>query len=409
MNHLLLALRNLARNRRRTAIALSVVGFGVMALLLAGGFVEWIFWAMRTDMIESQFGHIQVVRPGYLEAGAAEPFGYLLPEQSTELNELQRLPGVKFIAPRLAFNGLISFGEHTVSFVGEGIDPVLEAPIGKRLALTITSGTGLSGPKAQEVILGRGLAKNVGAEAGDTVILLVNTANGSVNAMEARVAGLFRTYAKAYDDAALRAPIALARRLLRASGAHTWVVRLEETELTKDVLAEFKAKYPEARSDLQFVPWYSLADFYNKTVALFSRQIGAVRLIIALIIVLSISNILVMSVLERTGEIGTLFAIGHRPRSVMTLFFSEGLLLGIAGGGIGLLAGLVLAQMISALGIPMPPPPGADEGFTGEVLVTWPLAIGSFALAVVTTSLSALYPAWKASRLNIVDALRHNR
>lgn len=73
MSDVLLALRSLLRQPRRTAIALFAIGFGVVALLLAGGFMEWIFWAMRESTIQSQLGHVQVVRPGYLEQGAADP------------------------------------------------------------------------------------------------------------------------------------------------------------------------------------------------------------------------------------------------------------------------------------------------------------------------------------------------
>ena len=134
-----------------------------------------------------------------------------------------------------------------------------------------------------------------------------------------------------------------------------------------------------------------------------------VRLIIALIIILSISNILIMSVLERTGEIGTLMAIGLKRRKILQLFVSEGLMLGIIGGLFGVAVGTALAIVISAVGIPMPPPPGMETGYTGEILVTWPLVVGTLLLAVLTTLLGSLYPAWKASSMKIVDALRHNR
>ena len=133
------------------------------------------------------------------------------------------------------------------------------------------------------------------------------------------------------------------------------------------------------------------------------------RLIIALIITLSISNILIMSVLERTGEIGTLMAIGLKRRKVLQLFVGEGLILGTIGGLIGVAIGTVLAIGISAVGSPMPAPPGMDVGFTGEILVTWPLMTGALLLAVLTTLLGSFYPAWKASNMKIVDALRYNR
>ena len=133
------------------------------------------------------------------------------------------------------------------------------------------------------------------------------------------------------------------------------------------------------------------------------------RGVIALIVLISISNTQVMNVQERTTEIGTVMAIGHNRRYVMRLFLLEGLLLGIAGGLLGLAVGAVLARVVSAIGIPMPPPPGMDVGFSGEILLTPGLAAGTLALAVASTALASLYPAWRASRMVIVDALRQAR
>jgi putative ABC transport system permease protein len=142
---------------------------------------------------------------------------------------------------------------------------------------------------------------------------------------------------------------------------------------------------------------------------LFSKQINVVKFIIGLIIVLTISNTQMMSVLERTTEIGTRLAIGQRRRAVMRMFMAEGLLIGLAGGGLGVLLGLLLAGVISSIGIPMPPPPGMSSGFDGQILVAPTLAFDALVLALVTTFLASVMPAWKASRMNIVDALRHNQ
>lgn len=404
---LLLAFRNLWRNRRRSAIALSTIGFGVVALVLAGGFIEWIFWAMRTATIESQLGHVQVVRQGYLEAGASDPFAYLLPEASPEFSALQQAPGVQFVTPRIAFMGLVSHGDLTVSFAGEGVEPGNEKTVSK--LLVITSGENLSDANANEVIMGEGLARNLGVTISDTVVLLVNTAAGGINAVELKLVGAFTTSVKAFDDSALRVPIGVAHTLLRAEGAHRWVMLLDDEKKTPVLIEELRRRFPAQATGLQFVPWQQLADFYNKTVELFSRQMSVVNFIIGLIIVLSISNMLVMTVLERTGEIGTLMALGLRRRSVLRLMFTEGLLLGIVGGAFGVALGVTLAIGISAVGIPMPAPPGSDTGFTGEIRLTVPLVAGAFVLAVTVTALASVYPAWKASRLEVVNALRHNR
>jgi putative ABC transport system permease protein len=116
-----------------------------------------------------------------------------------------------------------------------------------------------------------------------------------------------------------------------------------------------------------------------------------------------------MSVLERTSEIGTSMALGITRAQTLRRFLFESLVIGLIGGLLGLVAGTLLALLISAIGIPMPPPPGMARSYIGEIRVTWALAADSVALALATTLLAGIYPAWKASRMQIVDALRHAR
>jgi putative ABC transport system permease protein len=399
-----LALRNVVRHRRRSALALGAVIFGTVAMLLAAGFIEWIFVNFREYSIHSQLGHLQITQQGYRDNAAAAPFGYLLPNNSPALRDIARDPRVQLIAPRLSFSGLASAGETTLSFVGEGVDPDKDNALSE--AMTISAGNPLAVDDPTGAILGEGLAANLGVKPGDTVVLLATTRSGATNAVEIHVRGTFFTVTKAYDDAALRIPLALAQRLMRVDGTHAWVVLLRDTRDTAPVLETLRGKLGGGHFEIS--PWWDLADFYNKTVVLFSKQLGVMRLIVALIIVLSISNTMIMNVLERTWEIGTSMAIGVRRRSILMQFIVEGLLLGVLGGIAGLAIGMLLAVAISAIGIPMPPPPGMRHGFTGGILLTWTIAVGALALAVVTTLAASIYPASKAARLPIVDALRYN-
>jgi putative ABC transport system permease protein len=159
------------------------------------------------------------------------------------------------------------------------------------------------------------------------------------------------------------------------------------------------------------VPWYEtpVADFYNKTVSLFSKQVFVVKLMIAIIIVLSISNTMMTNVRERVGEIGTCMALGDRRRTILRRFLAEGAVLGLAGGLIGIAGGIALARLISWIGIPMPPPPGVTSSFIAGILVTPPLVLEALILSVATAFLAGAYPAWKASRMSIHDALRQAR
>jgi putative ABC transport system permease protein len=408
MVNLLIAARNLTRNRRRALTALLTVMAGVISLVLANGFIQWVFWGMREAVIQSQLGHIQVMRPGYLGAGAADPYAYILPKNLPQRAVIESTPGVKLVTPRLAITGLISHGETTIAFMAEGLDPQKQRKAELSEALRIAEGRNLADDAAKEVILGRGLARSLDVKPGDTVTLLVTPSGGGLNAVEVKVAGIFVSTNQAYDDSSLRLPIDLAQSLVRVNGAQVWLVLLDDTERTDDYLTLFRNRFPQPTDRLEFVPWYQQADFYNKTVALFSQQMNVLRLIIGCIIVLSISNILVMNVLERTGEIGTLLAIGFKRKKILYLFTIEGLLLGLAGATGGVISGYALAELISAIGIPMPPPPGMEEGYIGKIRITPDVLLNAFLTTLITSSLAGLYPAWKASRLQIVDALRHN-
>ena len=400
-----IALRNLLRQPRRSALAVSAVTFGVVALMLASGFIEWIYFDLRESTIRAQLGHLQVVRPGYYDAGRADPFKYLLPTSGPAVALVERQPGVVAVAPRLYFSGLVSHADTTISFSGEGVSPAQEARLSG--SSIITAGTALSEADPKGVMLGAGLAHNLGVQVGDGVVLLVSTPSGGVNAVDATVCGIFSTVSKAFDDSALRLPIEMARRLLRVQGAHAWVVLLDHTTRTGKTMTSLRELLPA--KEFEVTPWYELADFYNKTVALFSKQLAVMRVIVAAIIVLSISNTMIMGVMERTGEIGTAMALGATSLSVAAQFVAEGIVLGILGGLIGLALSIVLATAISAIGIPMPPPPGMAHGYVGQIRLTPELAAQTFALASLTTLIASVFPAFKASRLPIVDALRTNR
>jgi putative ABC transport system permease protein len=401
----LTAFRNVTRQFRRSVFGVSAVAFGVIALVLAMGFIQWIFWATREGNIQNGLGHVHVTRPGYIRDGHADPWNYLLPEDRALQRSMRRMATVRTIAPRLAFTGLVSHGDATISFIGEGVDPDPEREVSR--TLTIVAGQNLSSKDPKGMLLGRGLAENLGVKVGDTVVLLANTPAGSINGVEGTVRGLFYTVSKAYDDSALRVSLPVAQELVRVSGVHRWILVLNDTDDTPATVAVLRTTFRE--SGLEFTPWYEMADFYNKVVALLSRQIGVVKLIIAIIIVLSISNTMTMNVLERTSEIGTSMAIGRRRRQILRQFVYEGLTVGLIGGIIGVsLAGL-LGHLISFIGIPMPPPPGMSQGYTGRILLTGNLMTEALLLALATSLVASLYPAWRASRLQIVDALRHNR
>jgi len=118
-----LAARNVLRHRRRALFALVIIVGGIVSFLLAGGFIQWLLISMRESTIHSQLGHIQVVRPGYYEVGISDPYAFLLPPGTEAEDAVRKAPGVVAVTPRLSLTGLVSMGDSTVSFIGDGVDP----------------------------------------------------------------------------------------------------------------------------------------------------------------------------------------------------------------------------------------------------------------------------------------------
>jgi putative ABC transport system permease protein len=367
--------------------------------------MEWIFWAIRESAIDNGLGHVQVSAKGFREYGEADPRKYEIAATGPELDAIGRIPGVVAVSPRLSVSGLASHGEVTVPFAGDGVEPRIDAKISKDITVEGDPLDAVAAPKG--VILGRGLAKALGVGRGDTVTFLTTGATGGMRGVEGVVRGVFSTGVKAYDDLAVRMPLALAPERVGTKRVHLWVVGLDDTSRT-DAAAKAIASIV-AGSGKEMRTWYDLSDFYRKTIRLMSRQMLVVAVLIALILVLGIANLLTMSTLERTGEIGTMLAMGTPRTSILRMHVAEGLLLGSGGAVVGTVVGVVLALLISWIGIPMPPPPGRDTGYDAEILLTLPIVIEAVVLALASSAIAGIYPAWRASRMSIVDALRRNR
>lgn len=389
------------REPQRWSMAGLAIVFGTVALILADGFIERIFVDFREAIVRSSLGHFQVLPA---DADSARPPAALASLRPDIEKALDDFPGV-VVAAKLSFVGLASHGERTVSFVGEGVEPQREQALSSELV--IDRGRPLESIDERSLLLGEGLAKVLGADVDDLVTILVTTPAGGVNAIEAKVAGIFHTSTKAYDDRALRLPLQTAQALLRDEAISKFVGVLPRSSDTDGAVAALRSALDE--DGVQVKAWSEIADFYNKTVQLFSSQLAVVRAVIVAIVLLSVSNTQARNVMERTSEIGTMMALGRTRSAVARLFVGEGLILGLACGLIGVLLGWAVALLVSGVGIPMPPPPGMARGFVAGIAFTPGIAATAMLLAVFTSVVASLLPALRASRLNIVDALRVGR
>jgi putative ABC transport system permease protein len=196
------------------------------------------------------------------------------------------------------------------------------------------------------------------------------------------------------------------QELLDTKGANLIIVSLKATVDT-DSVAEKLARYGIAHG-MEVRTWRELNDFYSKTVQLYDRQFGVLRLIILVMVLLSVLNAVNMSIMERAGEFGTMRALGNRGRRVFGTVLLESLLLGTLGAVVGTVIGVLLALAISAIGIPMPPPPNSNLGYTAHIRIIPSVVAGAFLVGLAATVLASVPPAIRVSRMPVVDALRQN-
>lgn len=396
-------LRNVFRQRVRSAGTLAAISLGVCGLILAGGFVQDIFYQLGEAVIHSQSGHIQVVRKGYREGRVRAPENYQIKAPDVLKAELANKDGVGFVMARLGFSGMLNNGKRDLGIIGEGVEPVAEEKLGTYLRYI--EGRPLSDADQYGVVMGQGVARSLGLSIGDRVNLVISLAQGAVNTLDFEVVGVFQSFSRDFDARAVRIPLAAARELMDNDAAHLIVMTLEKTEDTDAIRKELMPKLDSAGFEL--LTWRELSDFYDKTLQLYDRQFGILRLIILLMVLLSVANSVNMTLFERTREFGTSLALGDRPKHVFQLIMGESVVLGLFGAIGGILVGCLAARAISLVGIPMPPPPNANIGYTAYIRLVPLDVLTAGMIGFVATCLAAVLPAHRASRLKIVDALRH--
>lgn len=407
MNLWALALRNVTRNRRRSLLTGGVVVLGFAAFALAGGFMAQSLEGLREGTIRSGMGHLQFAHPEAFEGAEDATLEHGLQDADRLERVLKRNPAVLEVLPRIDFLGLLTDGNRSVPFLGVGLDPAPEARTMDHPKV-LASGRWLVDRGERNVVLGTGLAASLTAEVGDTVTLLATTTDGTLNAVDASVVGLVDIPIKELNDRYVATSLEHASDLLDAGGrVSRLVVVLRKGADARDTLAELEPVLRSEGFDVVGRTWEELATFYRQVRLLYLGIFGFMGIVLVTVVLLATANTMMMAATERTREIGTLRALGTRPERIQAMFLTEGLMLAVLGCAGGTVLSLVVRAMLNHSGIMLPPPPGATHGMPLHVMV-YAEAYAAGALCMcVTLALASYFPARRASRMPIIEALAH--
>lgn len=409
----LIALRNLARNRRRTWLAVLVVAAGSAGLLVTAGFVRYSFDGLREAIIHGGLGHIEVIPTADLAESvlpserAGRPPG--LQQWEDVRAALAAQPGVQAVAGMIQFAGMVSYGDRTAAFVGAGHEP--ERMRAMAVETRLRAGTALpdraAAAGADAAVLGLGLARGLGVAPGDTITLVVSTVDGSLNAVDVTVAGLFSTGIQELDARMLQVHLHSAQRALGTPAVTSLLVGVADGATEAGVEAAVRTALGGRSQALSVLGWEMRAPFYQQVRGLYLGIFVFLGTIVALLVALSAANTLLMSILERTREFGTLLAIGTSRRQLAALVLLEANWIALLGGAGGGLLGWGVAVALDLLHIKMPPPPGAvDPVDLALRILPTDFAWAMVAMAIVLTC-AAVPAVVRLGRLRIVEALGH--
>jgi putative ABC transport system permease protein len=314
---------------------------------------------------------------------------------------------VRGIAPRIDFYGMVSNGTKAAGFMGSAVDPEAEMSLG--FISRIESGRDLD-PKSSgevEALIGKELAKSMNVGIGDGLTVLAMTSDGALNGVDVQIVGIVNSGAPERDARYLRITLPAAQRLLQSDRVTNLVVGLDSTDHTDQAYAEMMPRLNGLSQKMELKKWIDLATYYKQVNTMFNGIFLFMGIIVFFMVLMSSVNTLLMSMFERTREIGTMLAMGTPRAWIIALFMFEAALLGLIGAVVGLIAGNLLGVLLNSSGLHMPPPPGYSVPMPFKVLHVPFQMIVSSVLVVISMALASILPAVSASRLKIAEALSH--
>lgn len=400
--NLQLALRNLRRNLRRTLLSLAIIALGTAMSFAVRGYVENALFNIRNGTVE-QYGHFQIAAASLFD-DEAEGYDYLIQPDvlATVQGILAQHPEVVAETAQLNFSALASFGRKTKVLRVTATEPGNRALDYNDL---VVKGGGLQKQDRNKALVGNSLATAQHLEPGKAFRVNLSTVDGAFNVGTLEVAGIFSLNSAAFEGSLAFVPIGYAQALLNTTGVGKVIVKLDRLEYAKPVAAAVRQELRAAGLDLDVRTWEQLSQFYRQIKGFFNALFFFLTLSISVLVFFIVLQVLTMAFLERTREVGTIRALGTKRRQVFSLFLTEGVLLGVLGGGAGVALGWLISIAFNAMGVSWTPP-GAIDPVTVRIVASPNVALIPFSISALATLFSALYPAVHSARVSIVDALR---
>jgi putative ABC transport system permease protein len=405
-----IAIRNLRRYKRRTLLTASLVAIGVLFVLvfvaISGSFKNMIIGQITDAML----GHIQIHKSGYVASIENLPLTLNLTPQAVSQAErvIAQTSGIEAYSLRIKFGGMFSNFTETTNIRLNGVDPEKEMKTVPLLASRIIEGE--KAIKKGEILIPQLLSRGMNVKVGDTVVVIATNKDGSVNGKQLRVGGILESATgPGGRDGYLHIGDAMEVLRMDEPEISEIAIRLKDFGQLYAVYARLndalsKNLNKQEKPVFEVHTWESLSPFFN-----IARMIDVmtffIKLMLIAIVLVSVMNVMIMAVYERIREIGTMAAIGTMPGKILSMFIIEGFSLAVFGAAIGTAAGLVTVFILQIARITF------NFGMQTGLVLSPTLGVRDIvvvaSIVIVVAILGSLQPAFKASRMEPIKALRH--
>jgi putative ABC transport system permease protein len=404
-----LAVRNARRNVRRSLLTALMITLGVALLTVAMAWIDGVLGS-ALDGAARNIGMVRVVTPEFAAREQVLPIDENFAESRALEAAIAAVPGVTSVVPRIQMPVTVSAGDA----IGERFGLLSGAPASYYAEVLDLDAQLVGGrlPQADgEVVIGQTLAEQVGASLGAEVVILGATQDGSLSPAKVTIVGV-ADLGNASQDRQIFGTLEQVRYLADIPDGATELLvfgpsRDDAPDTAAAVAALPETKGLDVRAWSQRKPFDELLGF-----------IGAVHTVsggvIVFITALGVFNTMLMSVLERTGEVGVLRALGLKAREVVVLFVVEALTIALVGGAAGAVLGSVGALYLQEVGVNL----GSAVDKVGTALpvssvvyarLTPDTLVGAVLLGLVMAVLGGALPAFRAARISPVEAMRSRR
>lgn len=401
-----LAILNIGRNRRRSLITVLGVGVGLAALIFLWAFMDGYQEQQRDNAIRSVTGHVQIHARDFNKKFSPE---LTLPNRSEILTQIRAAKNVLAVTERVKSQALIGTSENSRGAVLIGIDTERESEV-TELKKFVKEGDFLSSGDAREILIGVKLAEKIEVSVGDKVVVMTQAIDGTLAGFAYHVKGIVHAGNVVIDEFQTYITLSAAQELLGIEdGTHEIAVLLTGRPAIPDFLDSVKNVLKSDRFDIS--TWDEIVPEINQWSNWSGAVINMMMTIVMFVIAAGVMNTILMSVFERTKELGVMMAVGTKPSQIILLIFSETFILELIGVFFGVLAGYALSFYFGNAGIYFS---GFEDAAAASFMspIVYPdLKLGrvgqSVGILLAITSFLSLYPAWRAGRMEPVKAIYH--